>query len=119
MLIDKNKPFYNINQVAELLILSTDRLRTYDEEHLVCPFRREKDKKRLYTEMDIEWLKDIRFLISKKRMNIYSFKLILKLLKEIPDKKIIEILEKEYEDEVVRTLIRLKSNPNFTKLTSC
>lgn len=116
MLINKDKPFYTITQVAELLDMSADRLRTYDEENLVFPFRRLKDKKRLYSEMDIEWIRDVRFLISKNRMNIYSFKLILKLLKEIPDNNIHKLMAGSYEDTVIDTLIRMKANPNFSKL---
>lgn len=66
--------------------------------------------------MDIEWISDIRFLISKNRMNIYSFKLILKLLNEIPDKNIKILLKNNYESVVIDTLIRIKANPNFLKL---
>lgn len=66
--------------------------------------------------MDIEWISDIRFLISKNRMNIYSFKLILKLLNEIPDKNIKILLKNNYESVVIDTLIRMKANPNFLKL---
>lgn len=42
MLVDKDKPFYNVTQVSEILQISADRLRTYDEEKLVVPTRQAK-----------------------------------------------------------------------------
>lgn len=116
MIIQKDKPFYNITQVSDILEMSTDRLRTYDEDKLVFPFRRKKDKKRLYSESDIEWIQNIRFIISKNKMNIYSFKMVLKFINEISDKKILEMFEDELDDNVILTLIEMKKNPNFIKI---
>ena len=113
MLIDKDKPFYSIVQVAEILGISSDRLRTYDEQQLVAPARRKNDNKRLYSELDIEWLQDLRSIIAKNRMNIYSFKLALKLINNIPDKKLAELAQ---TDEIIHLLLKMKNNPNFKKL---
>lgn len=116
MLIDKNKPFYNVTQVSEILGISADRLRTYDEEQLVSPARIGKGDKRLYSELDIEWLQDVREVISKNRMNIYSFKLILKVLNEISDKTFEKIVINEPNDKIWEIFKRMRKNPNYVKL---
>ncbi|MGN0004965.1 MAG: MerR family transcriptional regulator [Candidatus Gastranaerophilaceae bacterium] len=115
MLIDKDKPFYSVVQVAEILGISADRLRTYDEQKLVFPTRRINDNKRLYSELDIEWLKDIRDLISKNRMNIYSFKLVWKMLLAMSKKDFQKFVAQNKDDEVIQILARIKNNPNFVK----
>lgn len=115
MLIDKNKPFYSVVQVAEILGISADRLRTYDEQKLISPSRRSKDNKRLYSEIDIEWLRDVRNLISKNRMNIYSFKLVWKMLKYMSNKDFNKFISNNKDDEVIEILKRIKLNPNFEK----
>ena len=112
MLIDKDKPFYSVVQVAQLLGISADRLRTYDEENLVAPYRDSKGNKRLYSELDIEWLKDLRILFSKNGLNTSSFKIILKLLYLVPD----ESLNKITNDDIGKILINMKNNPNYDKL---
>lgn len=115
MLIDKDKPFYSVVQVAEILGITADRLRTYDEEQLIFPIRREKDNKRLYSELDIEWLKDVRDLISKNRMNIYSFKIVWKILKTMSKKDFQKLMAENKDDEIFKILARIKKNPNFEK----
>lgn len=116
MLIDKDKPFYSVVQVAEILGITADRLRTYDEQQLVFPTRREKDNKRLYSELDIEWLKDVRILISKNKMNIYSFKVVWKILKVMSKKDFQKLLAENKDDEIFQIFARIKNNPNFDKL---
>ncbi len=114
MLIDENKPFYSVVQVAELLGISADRLRTYDEEYLVAPSR-EKNNKRLYSQLDIEWLQNLRKLISKNKMNIFAFKIVLTMLYNMSDNEFDKILRSE-KDEVWSVLNEMKQNPNYEKL---
>ena len=116
MLVDKDKPFYSVVQVAEILFISADRLRTYDEQNLVCPTRRKQDNKRLYSELDIEWLKDLRLIISKNRMNIYSFKLTLKILNAWSEKDFETFAQSQQDDEIWQIFLRMRNNPNFKKL---
>ena len=116
MFVDKDKPFYNITQVAEILGISTDRLRTYDEEKLVAPTRYGKLKKRLYSELDIEWLQDLRTIISKNKMNIYSFKLILSILDKISQEDFEKLINKNKNDKTWEILYKLQKNPNYNKL---
>lgn len=114
MYISQDKPFYNINQVAEILNISADRLRTYDEEGLIIPFRIKKGNKRLYSQFDIEWLQACRKFIKDKKFTIYSFKLILLLINKMQEKQIKEF--KKYNSEVIGMIFDLKNNPNFKKV---
>ena len=116
MLIDKEKPFYNVTQVSEILGISADRLRTYDKEKLVVPARRGKSDKRLYSELDIEWLKDVRTIISKNRMNIYSFKLMLKVMGYISDNEFDKLAKASPNDDIWEIFARIRKNPNYDKL---
>lgn len=116
MLIDKEKPFYNVTQVSEILGISADRLRTYDEEGLVLPERQGKFNTRLYSELDIEWLQDVRTIIAKNRMNIYSFKLMLKALNYISDKDFSKLINNNKNDDIWTVFERIRKNPNYDKL---
>ncbi len=116
MLVDKDKPFYNVTQVSEILQISADRLRTYDEEKLVVPTRQAKGNKRLYSELDVEWLKDVRAIIAKERMNIYSFKLMLNVLAYISDKEFEELKKNNANNDIWDIFARIRKNPNFDKL---
>lgn len=113
MLVDKDKPFYNVTQVSGILQISADRLRTYDEEKLVVPTRQTKGNKRLYSELDVEWLKDVRAIIAKERMNIYSFKLMLNVLAYISDE---ELKKNNANNDIWDIFARIRKNPNFDKL---
>lgn len=106
----------SFRKVSEILGISADRLRSYDEEGLCAPYRAGKGIKRLYSELDIEWLKDVRFVISKNKMNIYSFKLMLAVLSRLPDKNFKEIASKWTNDNIWSIFERMKCNPNFAKL---
>lgn len=37
--LEPNEPFYQISQAAKLLGITSDRLRTYEEEGLIKPYR--------------------------------------------------------------------------------
>jgi len=116
MLIDKERPFYSVAQVSDLLGISADRLRTYDEEKISAPLRKGRGAKRLYSELDIEWLKDVRYVISKNRMNIYSLKLMLEILDKTSDKTLQELTKNRTADDIWRIFGRMIKNPNFKRL---
>lgn len=96
--LNPNEPFYQISQAAKLLGITTDRLRTYEEEGLIKPFRTKhsKDGKRLFSMNDIEWLTMIRDLI-KLGVSIPTIRVLL--CSKLPEhtaslrEKDIEILE--------------------------
>ena len=100
--IKSDEPFYQISQVAKLLDITSDRLRTYEEEGLIKPHRTKhsKDGKRLFSQNDIEWLMMIRDLI-KLGVSIPTIRILLfakfddemTVLKE-KDLQIVELLKK-------------------------
>ncbi len=103
--IAKDEPFYQISQVAKIIGVTSDRLRTYEEEGLVKPYRSNDSEngKRLFSLEEIEWLELIRELI-KLGVTIPVIRILLisklktgtKVLKQ-KDKQIIKLIEKLYE----------------------
>ncbi|MGN0014518.1 MAG: MerR family transcriptional regulator, partial [Candidatus Gastranaerophilaceae bacterium] len=51
-MLDENSPILTVSKVAKELNISPDRLRTYDEEHLVAPTRL-KNNVRMYSCHDL------------------------------------------------------------------
>ena len=112
--IQANEPFYQISQAAKLLGITSDRLRTYEEEGLIKPFRTKhsKDGKRLFSQNDIEWLTMIRDLI-KLGVSIPTIRILLiakfptnnPSLKE-KDLEIIELLKKLKSHTVYSTIFK-------------
>lgn len=108
----KDEPFYLINQAAKLVGITSDRLRTYEEEGLIKPHRITHTKygKRLFTQNEVEWLEIIRELI-KLGVSIPAIRIFLtsnlmpnkKLLRQ-QDKQIFELVEKLYKHPVYETI---------------
>ncbi len=102
--IAKDEPFYQISQVSKILGITSDRIRTYEEEGLIKPFRFNDSEtgKRLYTQEEVEYLEIIRELI-KLGVTIPVIRVVLSLkftvkksLKREKDKQIVELLQKLY-----------------------
>ena len=112
-ILAKDVPFYQISQVSKLLGITSDRLRTYEEEGLIKPFRAKhtKDGKRLFTTEEIEWLEILRELI-KFGVTIPVIRILISskikigksLIKE-KDKKIIFLIDKMYSHPVYKELL--------------
>ncbi len=112
-ILAKDMPFYQISQVSKLLGITSDRLRTYEEEGIIKPYRAKhtKDGKRLFTLEEIEWLEIIRELIKLGvtipviRILISSKLKIGKALVKEKDEKIIILIEKLYTHPVYKKLL--------------
>ena len=112
--IQANEPFYQISQASKLLGITSDSLRTYEEEGLIKPFRTKhsKDGKRLFSQNAIEWLTMIRDLI-KLGVSIPTIRVLLiakfptnnPTLKE-KDLEIIELLKKLKSHAVYPTIFK-------------
>lgn len=112
--LQANEPFYQISQAAKLLGITSDRLRTYEEEGLIKPYRTKhsKDGKRLFSPNDIEWLTMIRDLI-KLGVSIPTIRILLvakfpanlSKLKE-KDVEIVELLKKLKAHAVYPTIFK-------------
>lgn len=95
MNIDDNTPFYPISMAAQLVGVTSDRLRTYEEEALIKPYRTPKGK-RLFSMNDIKYLTCIRKLVHEHGISLKGIKLlqefiscdeIMKRVGEYPDCK--------------------------------
>jgi len=107
----KDKPLYTTSVVAKMLEITPDRLRSYDNDLLICSQREKTGKisRRLYSQHDVEWLMSIRQLINTHNMSVNSVKAILSLLYLNPKVKLpANELGKIYES--------LQVNPNLNKL---
>lgn len=104
-----DEPFYQINQAAKLIGITSDRLRTYEEEGLIKPFRTKntKDGKRLFSNNDIEWLTLIRDLI-KLGVSIPAIRILLNATfpKDIPNLK-------QKDEEIIEIIKKLKKHPVY------
>ena len=112
MELKSDEPFYQISQVAKLLGITSDRLRTYEEEGLIKPYRTKhsKDGKRLFTKYDIEWLSMLRDLI-KLGVSIPTIRILL--LSELPEK--IKFC-REKDIEILNIVENLKNHYNYKLL---
>ena len=97
-----DEPFYQISQVAKLVGISADRLRTYEEEGLIKPYRKNgsNSNRRLFSQNDIDYILTLRQLIklgfSIPAIRIYlnsDFSINLKNI--LPkDREIVDLLNK-------------------------
>lgn len=112
MKLNPDEPFYQISQAAKLIGVTSDRLRTYEEEGLIRPYRTKdsKDGKRLFSQNDIEWLSGIRDLI-KLGVSIPTIRILL-----AGDFPIQSDLYKDKDLEIVYLLNILKSHVNNKNL---
>lgn len=110
--LQPNEPFYQISQAAKLLGITSDRLRTYEEEGLIKLYRTKhsKDGKRLFSPNDIEWLTMIRDLI-KLGVSIPTIRILL-IAKFSANSTIL----KEKDLEIIELLKKLKSHIVYSSL---
>lgn len=104
-----DEPFYQINQAAKLIGITSDRLRTYEEEGLIKPYRTKntKDGKRLFSNNDIEWLSLLRDLI-KLGVSIPTIRILL--LVKIPT-NISNLYSKDIE--IINIVKKMKAHPVY------
>ncbi|MDY2881057.1 MAG: MerR family transcriptional regulator [Romboutsia timonensis] len=110
--LEPNEPFYQISQAAKLLGITSDRLRTYEEEGLIKPYRTKhsKDGKRLFSPNDIEWLIMIRDLI-KLGVSIPTIRILL--IAKFPT-NLSKLQEKDLE--IIELLLKLKSHAVYSTI---
>ena len=104
--LKNDEPFYLISQASKLLGITCDRLRTYEEELLIKPYRAKhsQDGKRLFSKNDIDWLVHIRELI-KLGVSVPTVRILL--VSEIsPNKKFL----KEKDLQIVSIIEKLKTH---------
>ena len=113
-MLDLDKPILKVSQVAKEIGISSDRLRTYDEENLVCPHR--ENNTRLYSYNDVEWLINLRKLIKKDSLSIIGFKEILKISYYIKASDFEKFIQKQDKNSIWHVINQMRKNPNYIKL---
>mgnify|MGYP005846853039 FL=1 len=93
--MDKDRPVYVISVAAELVEMHPQTLRLYERKGLIKP-RRSGGKTRLYSERDIERLREIRRLTQELGVNLAGVEEIMRLRSEL------EALQARFEAEVER-----------------
>ena len=110
--IAKDEPFYQISQVSKLIGVTTDRLRTYEEEGLIKLYRSAgaQNGKRLFSLEEIEWLEIIRELI-KLGVTIPIIRIFLSSKVDIKQN-----LLRDKDKEIAELIIKMYSHSIYSKL---
>lgn len=82
--IDKDKPLYVISVAAELVDMHPQTLRLYERKGLIEPSR-SAGKTRLYSQRNIEQLRDIRRLTQELGVNLAGVEEIIRLRRRLDD----------------------------------
>ncbi|GEM89271.1 heat shock protein transcriptional repressor HspR, fused homodimer type [Oceanithermus desulfurans] len=93
--MSKDRPVYIISVAAELVDMHPQTLRLYERKGLIRP-KRSSGKTRLYSERDIEHLREIRRLTQELGVNLAGVEEIMRLRQEL------EALQKRFEAEAER-----------------
>ncbi len=91
----KTKPVYVISVAAELVDMHPQTLRLYERKGLITPGR-SGGKTRLYSERDIEHLREIRRLTQELGVNLAGVEEVMRLQHEL------DALQSEFEAEIER-----------------
>lgn len=97
---DKERPVYIISVAAELVGMHPQTLRLYEREGLVAP-KRTSGKTRLYSERDVEKLREIRRLTQELGVNLAGVEEIVRLRDEL------DIQQNRLESEIARLRLAL------------
>ncbi len=91
----KNRPVYVISVAADLVDMHPQTLRLYERKGLIRPGR-SSGKTRLYSERDIEHLREIRRLTQELGVNLAGVEEVMRLQHELDD------LEDQFSQEISR-----------------
>ena len=91
----KDRPVYVISVAAELVDMHPQTLRLYERKGLIRP-NRSSGKTRLYSERDVEHLREIRRLTQELGVNLAGVEEVMKLRHELDD------VQAQLEGEIVR-----------------
>lgn len=115
--IKDDEPFYPISMASELVGVTADRLRTYEEEGLIKPFRAKTKSnkvlghKRLYSKQDLEWIEIIRELI-KAGISVPSVRMLLTLKPALAKKDVAKLpLLHNSDDKRIELVSKLYDHP--------
>ena len=101
--IDKDKPLYVISVAAELVDMHPQTLRLYERKGLIEPSR-SAGKTRLYSQRNIEQLRDIRRLTQELGVNLAGVEEIIKLRRRLDE------IQLSMENRISNLQVRLKDH---------
>ncbi len=101
--IDKDKPLYVISVAAELVDMHPQTLRLYERKGLIEPSR-SAGKTRLYSQRNIEQLREIRRLTQELGVNLAGVEEIIKLRRRL------DTLQSSMENRISNLQVRLKDH---------
>jgi MerR family transcriptional regulator/heat shock protein HspR len=101
--IDKDKPLYVISVAAELVDMHPQTLRLYERKGLIEPSR-SAGKTRLYSQRNIEQLREIRRLTQELGVNLAGVEEIIKLRRRLDE------LQSGMENRISNLQVRLKDH---------
>ncbi len=107
----KHRPVYVISVAAELVDMHPQTLRLYERKGLIRPGR-STGKTRLYSERDIEHLREIRRLTQELGVNLAGVEEVMRLQHELDD------ILGEFEAEIERLEAEIRSQVNTLALPS-
>lgn len=98
---DKDEPLYAISVAAKLCDVHPQTLRMYERAGLIKP-RRVSSKNRMYSDADIERLRQIQRLTREMGVNLAGVDVVLRLLEQMEDMRVrterqIESMRREME----------------------
>ena len=102
----KNRPVYVISVAAELVDMHPQTLRLYERKGLIRPGR-SSGKTRLYSERDIDHLREIRRLTQELGVNLAGVEEIMRLRHALDDSRLrlegsIERIQSDLNDRMTR-----------------
>ena len=107
---EKTEPVYMIGVVVSLTQMHAQTIRLYEKLGLVKPQRRNKN--RLYSEADVDRLRQIRRFTQDMGVNLAGVEVILRLLDEMEEmRRDIEEQFQAYVDEAERRIASFTANP--------
>jgi MerR family transcriptional regulator/heat shock protein HspR len=98
--MSKDRPVFVISVAAELVDMHPQTLRLYERKGLIRP-KRSSGKTRLYSERDIEHLREIRRLTQELGVNLAGVEEIMRLRQEL------EQMQERFEAEINRLRLQL------------
>ncbi len=101
--IDKDKPLYVISVAAELVDMHPQTLRLYERKGLIEPSR-SAGKTRLYSQRNIEQLREIRRLTQELGVNLAGVEEIIKLRRRL------DLIQDNMETRIADLQVRLKDH---------
>ncbi len=101
--IDRTRPLYVISVAAELVDMHPQTLRLYERKGLIEPSR-SAGKTRLYSQRDIEHLKEIRRLTQELGVNLAGVEEIIRLRKRL------DVLQDQMEGRIDELQVQIQDS---------